>query len=263
MPPPGFEPFVRAICANPDEDTVRLVYADWLDENGDPDRAAFIRLQIEWARTEYKDPAWKELRDQVHRMVRKHGEAWLAELPSTGISWDTGFPAGPFNRGFPVVVAVTHGGRFAAETAERLFAHAPIQHLLFPRIALEQIVLALECPHVAPVRGFTVLWTAPNAPWDDLCEHLAGFSHLTRLDSLWCGYGLTDRGAYALARSRLPPQLRDLGIERGALTDTVLRTLAARLDPAHLRRLSVPRTVGEPVLDELRARFGPNVVEAR
>ena len=44
MPPPGFEPFVRAICANPDEDTVRLVYADWLDENGDPDRAAFIRL---------------------------------------------------------------------------------------------------------------------------------------------------------------------------------------------------------------------------
>jgi uncharacterized protein (TIGR02996 family) len=35
---------LAAIVANPDEDTPRLVYADWLDENGLADRAEFIRV---------------------------------------------------------------------------------------------------------------------------------------------------------------------------------------------------------------------------
>ena len=41
---------LTAIADSPDEDTPRLVYADWLDENGDPDKAEFIRVQIELAR---------------------------------------------------------------------------------------------------------------------------------------------------------------------------------------------------------------------
>ena len=40
------------IIANPDSDTPRLMYADWLEEHGDPDRAAFIRVQCEIARLE-------------------------------------------------------------------------------------------------------------------------------------------------------------------------------------------------------------------
>ncbi|MBN9120375.1 MAG: TIGR02996 domain-containing protein [Planctomycetes bacterium] len=50
MPPPGYEPFLHAICADPEDDTPRLVYADWLDENGAPERAEFIRLQIAFDR---------------------------------------------------------------------------------------------------------------------------------------------------------------------------------------------------------------------
>jgi uncharacterized protein (TIGR02996 family) len=37
---------LRAIIANPDDDTPRLVYADWLDENGQPERAVAIRAHI-------------------------------------------------------------------------------------------------------------------------------------------------------------------------------------------------------------------------
>ena len=33
------ESFVAAIAASPDDDLPRLVFADWLDEHGDPDRA--------------------------------------------------------------------------------------------------------------------------------------------------------------------------------------------------------------------------------
>jgi uncharacterized protein (TIGR02996 family) len=46
---------IAAICADPDEDTPRLAYADWLDENDRPEQAAFVRAQVELART----PPWE------------------------------------------------------------------------------------------------------------------------------------------------------------------------------------------------------------
>lgn len=35
---------LAAITANPDDDTARVVYADFLEENGESKRAEFIRL---------------------------------------------------------------------------------------------------------------------------------------------------------------------------------------------------------------------------
>ncbi|MBL8866504.1 MAG: TIGR02996 domain-containing protein, partial [Planctomycetia bacterium] len=40
-----------AILDNPDDDAPRLVFADYVQESGDEDRAAFIRDQIELAKT--------------------------------------------------------------------------------------------------------------------------------------------------------------------------------------------------------------------
>lgn len=37
---------LRAICEAPDDDAPRLIYADWLDEHGEAERAEFIRLQV-------------------------------------------------------------------------------------------------------------------------------------------------------------------------------------------------------------------------
>jgi uncharacterized protein (TIGR02996 family) len=42
--------FLDAICAAPDDDTPRLVFADWLEEHGEPERAEFIRVQCRIAR---------------------------------------------------------------------------------------------------------------------------------------------------------------------------------------------------------------------
>lgn len=38
--------FQRAILANPSDTTLKLVYADWLQERDDP-RAEFVRLQVQ------------------------------------------------------------------------------------------------------------------------------------------------------------------------------------------------------------------------
>ena len=40
------EALLAAILAHPAEDAPRLVYADWLEENDDPDRAALVRGQV-------------------------------------------------------------------------------------------------------------------------------------------------------------------------------------------------------------------------
>lgn len=47
---------LAAIAANPDDDLPRLVYADWLDENGQPERAEFIRVSCREAELKRENP---------------------------------------------------------------------------------------------------------------------------------------------------------------------------------------------------------------
>lgn len=42
--------FLRSICEHPDDDAPRLIFADWLEERGQRDRAEFIRIQCELAK---------------------------------------------------------------------------------------------------------------------------------------------------------------------------------------------------------------------
>ena len=48
--------FLQEIGEHPDDDGLRLVYADWLDDTGDADRGEFIRPQIELAPNPQKPP---------------------------------------------------------------------------------------------------------------------------------------------------------------------------------------------------------------
>jgi uncharacterized protein (TIGR02996 family) len=52
---------LAAITANPDEDTPRLVYADWLEEHDQAKRAEFIRLQCQLAHLSRKSTEGKPL----------------------------------------------------------------------------------------------------------------------------------------------------------------------------------------------------------
>jgi uncharacterized protein (TIGR02996 family) len=59
---------LSAIIAHPDEDTPRLVYADWLTEHGDPDRAEFIRVQCLLASISPGDPRWINLTERLEEL---------------------------------------------------------------------------------------------------------------------------------------------------------------------------------------------------
>src|SRR5262245_19453619 len=44
------EAILQSVIDHPEDDAPRLVYADWCEDHGDPDRAEFIRVQVELAR---------------------------------------------------------------------------------------------------------------------------------------------------------------------------------------------------------------------
>lgn len=71
--------FRLAIRADLHDDTRRLVYADWLDERGDP-RAEFLRVECELRQTwSYATPR-PELSKRLAALRRQLDPAWLADV---------------------------------------------------------------------------------------------------------------------------------------------------------------------------------------
>ncbi len=76
------EALLRAMIDRRGDDTARLVYADWLDERGDP-RGAFLRAELEWARTGKKEKALRALAAALDAV-------WVARVsrPPVGVCAD-------------------------------------------------------------------------------------------------------------------------------------------------------------------------------
>src|SRR5262245_2463733 len=96
----GERAFLEAIRADPDEDGPRLVYADWLEEHGKPQRAQFIRLNCQMIRKRKVNVRDSRDADLVRmwELVDEYSETWLREMPSLpGVRWWC------FWRGFPAI----------------------------------------------------------------------------------------------------------------------------------------------------------------
>lgn len=109
--------FLEAICAAPEDDTPRLIFADWLADHGDEDRAEFIRVQCRLADMEEDD--WRpsepeyEIQETLRRRERELLHAgryrWLAPL----VKALTGYPYGPHDQ--PAPEEAFANGRFTAD----------------------------------------------------------------------------------------------------------------------------------------------------
>jgi uncharacterized protein (TIGR02996 family) len=73
---PDWELLLKAVAASPGDDLPRLVAADWLDEHGEPERAEFIRVQIERAKADRPELA---LREQALWNNPVFGPLWAVE----------------------------------------------------------------------------------------------------------------------------------------------------------------------------------------
>jgi uncharacterized protein (TIGR02996 family) len=93
--------FLDDIIDHPDDDTPRLVYADWLDEHGEPDRAEFIRVQCEMAKENLDPKRGRELRKRAAALLKEHEGRWAPVTPRAAVPG--GWPKPPrsnWRRGF-------------------------------------------------------------------------------------------------------------------------------------------------------------------
>lgn len=167
------EPFLQRIRAYPDDDAPRLVFADWLDEQGGagPARAAFIRVQLALAALPDHDPVRAELQEAEQRLLAAHGAEW--EAPFRGCC-----SAIEFRRGFVEEVRV--GAVPFLRHAHELFAAGPVRRLDLLD-AGGHLGTVTQSPYLGRLAGLTVYaqhLREPLAQAVARCPHLGGLRAL-------------------------------------------------------------------------------------
>ncbi|MDB5312451.1 MAG: hypothetical protein JWO38_6653 [Gemmataceae bacterium] len=275
MPPPGYEPFLAAICANPDDDTPRLVYADWLDETGDPDRAELIRLEVRLAAGAPGRADRESLKQRQRELIQRNRDRWLAELPrARGFEWTFGSEDQwntywRFDRGFVGCVTFWSAAAYR-RAAARVFRATPVRAVSVCGVRPTDLALFTnerfsQCRSLcvngdelgpgeverivtaAPLQGLTYFRIYGAGIGDDAVDRLCEPGVLPNLTVLWMDGLIGDRGVETLAASHHGPRLEGLHLnfqlthvgDRGA-------RVVAKGAFRRLKQLSLGKAIQDP-----------------
>ena len=192
--------FLRAVLEAPDDEAIRLIFADWLEERGDP-YGEFIRIQCGLTKLPPAEPRRRALVARERLLWERHAPIWKAYLPPV-------LRTAAFERGFVESVHLT-AAEFLAN-AEAIFAAAPVRHL------------RVRCP-----------WSLTTR---DAVATLAASPHLGRLVGLdWSGQEVGDAEASVLAKSPHVAGLRSLVLRQNGIGNGGAAALA---DSPHLSALT-------------------------
>lgn len=224
--------FVHSILNNPEDDTPRLVFSDWLEEHDRESHAELIRVQCELARLPKRS---REPKVKARRKKLAAREKELLRQPEFFPPWPAGMrkpgydsfkrssdaPKLKYERGFIPRIRVFDGELMAPE-----WAQSPWHTLL-----REGKALALEL-HGDQGGLQTTLFFGPYE-MADLAQH-ASLCRVT-LINLFEGH-LTDDNLGVLARSPLLTQLREIWFGDCTISRDVMRTLVTSSSIKQLRK---------------------------
>jgi len=227
--------FLDAIRAQPEDDGVRLIYADWLEEHGQQARAEFIRLQCRLADIDEFAPDRHDLLDREWELLTVYRQRWQPAPPSVLADC---LRASAFLRGFfarisvPATALLEHGAEW--------FQAYPLEEL---RITDRGRLLG-EIVRQSWLRQVASLDLSHHDITLTELEALLASPHLGRLRRLLLrNVALTPDGMEVLARSPVLRQLRclDLGDDyfgpRLADAGTLRAGLGNQFGPQGLQRL--------------------------
>jgi uncharacterized protein (TIGR02996 family) len=236
--------FHRAIQADPKADGPRLVYSDWLEEDGDPARAEAIRLGVALRRAGMSrseaNGSTREPQSRLSTILRENAGRWAESLPKVEmVGW------GDCRDGLFEELGIFDADAFRANSRALLDAQ-PVHVFTYYcgrpiRAGLEAIVgapgmdrlggLGLLCRHVMP----------------DSARVVAAADHLSRLRSLHLeGDYLSDTGARTIARAGHLKTLAELNLEQNRITAEGARAIARS---GHLRGLTTLNLTNNPLGD--------------
>jgi carbon storage regulator CsrA len=242
--------FLDAVLQTPDDEGIRLIFADWLEEHDDP-FGEFIRTQCALAALPGDDERRPALEQREQVLWAEHAGTWRKYLPLV-------LRSAPFERGFVETVHLSIGEFLG--NAEGIFATAPVRRLrcvrpASPFLPNNEVASLAASPYLARLAEIDL---SSQALTDAVATLLANSPHAAGLRSLVLRNNqIGDAGAAALAGS---PHLGGL---------SVLDLGANRVGPAgaealagspHLVRLHRLRLSGNPLgktgAAALRTRFG-------
>jgi uncharacterized protein (TIGR02996 family) len=259
------EAFLKAIGEEPDEDAHRLVYADWLDDHGQPERAEFIRVQCALAKMGLDDPRQRRLAAREQALYQAHQRTWLGELPE----WARPRYSStiPFRRGFVASISCT--ARAWLKGANAMLRRVPPPEELVLWHCKGVVGVVSRSPHLA---GISSLGLCVLQDLEEVGE-LAAATQLHRLrEFAFCtnclgndglatllkapflaglkrlhliGNQIGDAGIVKLARAPSLAGLEELDLSCNRLGASAAKALASSPHLAGLRRLNL----GENVLN--------------
>lgn len=157
MDQPEHPGLLAAVIADIEDDAPRLVYSDWLEENGDPDRAQFIRAQCALARLSPAEPTAAQHRVQMGELAAAlRGRSLAGKLPR-GVGFDDRLDPDPddyhpnYHRGFPFFAKEPYGKERLGARAAQAFRDA------LPELIETTTMRGLRCdgflPHLPLILG--------------------------------------------------------------------------------------------------------------
>lgn len=220
---PTEEELLAAIDANPEDDTPRLAHADWLEAQGEEERAAFIRAALAGERQ--NDWPWRTA------LPRVHGMQWEFRRGYPEVVWFESLTA--FKKGWPLTAGhrVRHVAFRGLRNPTKLAAEpglASIASLELSGFDSVAVLAILGSPHLGRLHhlGVRIYYSDSQGP-AALLIALANLSVLAGLRSLHYTFssdGLPAEPILALGGSPHLNQLRRLQLE-GWLSAEALRAL--------------------------------------
>jgi uncharacterized protein (TIGR02996 family) len=244
----------RAILAHPDDDTPRLVYADWLEENGRTEEAEFIRVECRLEADAPGDDYYCSLldrREELRLWLRANVEGPEVKLPARlriegGTDWwnttHRGFPRFLEYVGLPV--PPSSGMKLIRAVGPALekvaFERIPTRWLSVRSITVAELAELLRHPAVSRLDQLTVQLNVTDDPQDEACQVIAAAPHLAGLAGLHLNFPVGDIGAAALAASKCLAGLRALSLHQSTwLSPSGVRALGSAPWFHRLQRLDL------------------------
>lgn len=241
--------FIRKIVARPESDEIRLAYADWLELEGRPERAEFMRLQIKCEQTS-DEKIRLNLQCRADQLLQANEKSWL---PDNKLAL---FPV--WRRGFVVAPNIRCRGVFQGEDSLKVLAKFPLTEELNLTFCMEEeefqfmpdlpLLRALDIGGNAFIKNLRNETVARIGRWkslrqlrfqisrttDSALPHLAGLVDLQELDIAYAR--VSDDGIVHLARLR---SLESLDLSETGITGSGLAPLSQL---PRLRKLSLRNT---------------------
>lgn len=203
------------VTHDPDDLNSRLIWADWLEEQGDP-KGEWVRLQCQLSESTYEDRLWPQLVRQEHESRASLIGRLSRDVESDPIAKDVIYE---FARGAVERIGLS-AARWAKD-ADEFRARWPIRHVNFLSGDSAVLAKAMSHPATEKIRSLA-LPSQMKVAKSTAAFEAANFENLRHLSLRECVIG--QKGMLALARLKMP-HLRTLNLAGNRILDGGMQAL--------------------------------------